>query len=173
MPDLVVVEFKEPYEADALLIALQELDKKDPIDLDDSVVVVKDKEGKVFVDKALDAYEQLPASGALYFGFVGAVTGWILTYAGFWGAVFGLQAGILLGWIAGVLTAWLGEVGIPQAVIEKLAKTIEPGTSGLCVLTRTPLTSASILPHLTPYEARLVLTSLPADEEAKLRTALS
>jgi uncharacterized membrane protein len=173
MPDLVVVEFKEPYEADALLTALQELDKKNPIDLDDSVVVVKDKEGNVTVDQAFDAYEQLPASGALYFGFLGALLGWIFAYAGFWGAVFGLQAGIAVGWIAGVISARFADVGVPQEVIRRLQETLKPDTSAVCVLTRTPLSSDSILPHLVPYCGTLLQTTLPAEDEAKLRTALA
>jgi uncharacterized membrane protein len=169
MGELVAVGFKEPYLADALLYELNELGKEYPVDVEDAAVIVMGQNGGIEVKEEFDPFVQFPVSGALYFGFLGAVLGWILTG----GPFVGLQIGVPLGWIIGAVAGKYAPTSIPNGVAEDLEKSMEPGDSILLVSARNPWTSEKIVQVLKKFEGKLLRTSLPPSEEAKLRKALA
>jgi uncharacterized membrane protein len=169
MGELVAMGFKEPYLADALLYELNELGKEYPVDVDDAAVIVKDQNGGIEVKEEFDPFVQFPVSGALYFGFLGAVLGWILTG----GPFVGLQIGVPLGWIVGAVAGRFAPTSIPNGLANELEKTMEPGDSILLVSARNPWTSEKIVDVLKQFDGELLKTSLPPSEEAKLKEALA
>jgi uncharacterized membrane protein len=168
MGELVAVGFNEPYLADALLYELNELGKVYPVDVEDAAVIIKEHNGGVEVKEEFDPFVQMPISGALYFGFLGAVLGWILVGRPF----VGLQIGILFGWIAGAVAGRFAPASIPNGLAKELEKSMEPGQSILLVSARNPWTSEKIVAVLKKFNGNLLKTSLSASEETKLRQAL-
>ena len=88
MADLVVVAYDGEDTADQALNKLRELQKEYLVDLEDAVVAVRDKNGKVRIKQAIPLVRLSAAGGAA------------------WGGLFGLLIGILflnplLGWLAG------------------------------------------------------------------------
>jgi uncharacterized membrane protein len=168
MGELVAVGFKEPYLADALLYELNELGREYPVDVEDAAVIVRGQDGEIEVKEEFDPFVQFAFSGALYFGFLGAVIGWIL------GAPFvGLQIGVPLGWILGAVAGRFTPASIPNGVAKELEKAMQPGDSVLLVSARNSWTSDKVLNVLKNFDGELLKTSLPPSEEAKLREALA
>src|SRR5687767_6410117 len=88
MSDLVVVAYDSEDAADQALNKLRELQKEYLVDLEDAVVAVRDKNGKVRVKQAIPLVRLSAVGGAA------------------WGGLFGLLVGVLflnplLGWLAG------------------------------------------------------------------------
>jgi uncharacterized membrane protein len=173
MGDLAVVEFKHRCDADAMLFALQELEKQALIEVEDSALFVKGKSGEIDVEHSRDFFAQLPTSGALYFGFLGAVIGWILSGAFFGGALLGLQFGLVAGFAFGTLAGWLSNTGVPDSLIKKMRAEIEPGNVALFLSVSGSLTSEKVLEVLKRFGGHLRHTSLAPDEEALLKEAVA
>jgi uncharacterized membrane protein len=173
MGELIVVAFKEPYMADALLTRLKEIDKATVLEIQDTAVIERDVDGTVNIDKALEPFGQLPASGAMYFGFVGAVFGWILSGASVGGALFGLQAGVILGWIAGVIAGRVQQIGIATELINDTADSVAAGASALIVMANRPFTDERIVAELKKFDGVVLGTSLEPSDEAMLKQALA
>lgn len=173
MHELVVMGFQERYKADALLTAMDDLEKQCVIDLEDAVLVVKEPDGTVSVEQTLDLFSQLPTSAALYFGFLGALLGWILAGSSLAGIVLGLQAGLVIGWILGTVSARFSDVGVPGDLVRELGSTIQPGSVALAVAVRGEVCSEKVLETLKEYDGKLIQTTLTADEAAQLKKALA
>jgi len=169
MGDLVAVGFKEPYLASALLYELNELGKEYPVDIEDAAVMVKDEDGGIQVSEEFDPFVQFPVSGALYFGFLGAVLGWIFTGQPF----VGLQIGVPVGWILGAVAGRYTPVSIPNDVAKDVEKTMKPGESVMLASARNPWTSEKVVDVLRKFDGELLRTSLSPADEAKLRKALA
>lgn len=173
MGDLAVMEFKNRCDADAFLFALGELQEKAVIELEDSALFVKDRSGEGDVEHSRDFFAQLPTSGALYFGFLGAVIGWILSGAHFGGAFLGLQVGLVAGFAFGTIAGWLSNTGVPDILIKKMGGEIEPGNVALFLSVRGSLTSDRVLEVVRRFGGHLLHTSLAPKEEALLKKALA
>jgi uncharacterized membrane protein len=173
MGDLAVVEFKNRCDADALLFALGELQEKAAIEVEDSALSVRSKSGEIDVEHSQDFFAQLPTSGALYFGFLGAVIGWILSGGLFGGAFLGLQVGLVAGFAFGTMAGWLSNTGVPDFLIKKLSTEIEPGNVALFLSVRGSLTSERVLEVLRRFGGHLMHTSLAPEDEAVLKKALA
>ncbi len=173
MGELIVVAFKEPYMADALLTRLKEIDRDTVLDIEDSAVIAADVDGTVNIDKALEPFGQLPASGAIYFGFVLAVFGWILSGASFGGLLFGLQAGVILGWIAGAVAGKVCQIGLSDQLLNEVAGNVAAGSSALCIMARRPFTDERIIAELKKFDGVILSTSLVPADETMLKQALA
>jgi len=173
MGEYVVVAFKEPYMADALLTRLKEIDHDTVLDLEDSAVIVRAVDGTLSVTKALEPFGQLPISGAVYFGFVAGVFGWILSGASLGGALFGLQAGVLFGWIAGAVAGKVYPVGLPTATIDQVAEGVPAGASAVCIMARRSFTDERVLEELKKFDGVIVNSTLATTDEAQLKEALA
>ena len=128
------------------------------IDLEDAVIVVRNKDGKVKVKQT----QELVASGALSGGFWGILIGMI-----FLQPLLGLF-GVAVGAISGALT----DVGINDNFIRELGNTIEPKTSAIFVLVRKS-TPDKVLEDLSKFEGKVLRTSLSHEDEDKLQAVLT
>jgi uncharacterized membrane protein len=155
MSTLVVVGYNDPYQAEEVRLKLRKLQSEYLLDLEDAVVAVTDKNGKVKLHQAVN----LTAAGA--------VSG------GFWGSLIGLIfLNPLLGATAGAVSGALTDIGIDDGFIKQLAGTMTPGSSTLFVLAR-KATPDKVLEELKGTGGRVLKTSLSHEDEAKLQAALS
>ncbi len=158
MSDLIVAGFEQQYQADEVLTALVKLQKEHLIDLEDAAIVIKDAEGKVKIKQAMN----LVGAGAIGGGFWGLLFGTLL---------FSPILGAAVGAAAGALSGKFTDIGIDDNFIKELGETIKPSTSALFVLVKRA-TPDKVLAEIKPYNPKILRTSLSADNEAQLRTAL-
>lgn len=173
MGELIVVEFKERYEADALLYAIEELEKNAVLDIQDSALIFKTPENELDIVHQENLSGQFSISGALYFGFLGAVVGWIISGGHLGTILFALQAGGLLGFIFGSIAAQYSSVGIPGSLIKEVGNALQPGNSVAFIAVRGDLTADRVVEQLRRFQGVVLRTSLPPAQEKILRTALA
>ena len=173
MGELVVVTFKEPYMADALLTRLKEIDRDTVLELEDSAVIIKAVDGTQRIDKALEPFGQLPICGAVYFGFVGGVFGWILAGASDGGALFGLQAGVILGWISGAIAGNVLQIGLSNKLIKQVADGLPDDSSAVCIMAKRSFTDERVLAELKKFDGVILNTTVAPADEAILKEALA
>ena len=159
MSDLIVVGYDDAFKAEEVRLKLLKMQKEYLVDLEDAVVAVKDKDGKV---KLRQMYH-MAASGAIGGGFWGALIGLI-----FMMPVLGAVVGAASGAAAGALS----DVGIDDDFMKKLAETLTPGSSVLFVLIR-KMTEDKVLDELKGTGGKVLQTSLSHEDQNKLQAALS
>ncbi len=158
MSDLVVIGFKDKATAEDLRIKLIKLQGKYLVDLEDAVVAVKNKDGKI----KLNQTHHLTAAGALSGTFWGMLIG-LIFYSPFLGAAAGAAAGAISGSLA--------DVGIDDNFMKKLSETLKPESSALFILVR-KVTADKVLEQLEPYSGKILQTSLNHEDEKLLKIAL-
>jgi len=160
MSDLVAVVFDDPYTAFEMRTSLLRMQKENLIDLEDSVVVTRDSQGKVKLDQATN----LTAAGAIG--------------GGFWGALIGLLflnplLGMAVGATAGAIASRFKDIGINDQMAKDVGQSLKPGSSALFVLVRRA-TVDKVLDGLKSFagKGKVFQSSLSKDDEASLREAL-
>lgn len=166
MSELIVVSFDGEDTADQVLNKLRALQSEYLIDLEDAVVAVRDKNGKVRLKQSVNLAAVGAASGAAWGGLMGTLVGLL-----FLNPLAGLATGMAFGAGAGALSGALSDYGINDDFIERVAKDLPPGSSALFILARR-VNFDKVLPELRPFGGRVLKTSLTADQEARLREAL-
>jgi len=159
MSDLIVVGYNDEHQAEEVRLKLIKMQHEYLVDLEDAVVAVRDKEGRV----KLHQIHNLTAQGAIAGGFWGALIG-LLFLSPFLGAAIGAGAGAIGG--------ALSDVGIDDRFMDELASTLAPGSSALFVLVR-KMTPDKVLPQLQGAGGKILQTSLSNEDEAKLQAALN
>jgi uncharacterized membrane protein len=168
MSDLVAVSFKGEDTADQVLNKLAALQKEHLIDLEDACVVVRDASGNVRLKQAMSLVGA--GAGAASGGLSGAMWGTLIGLL-FLNPLAGLLTGAAVGAGAGALSGSLVDYGIDDEFIRSLGATIEPGSSALFVLVRRA-TPDKVMPELRPFGGTVLRTSLPNEQEERLRQAL-
>jgi uncharacterized membrane protein len=160
MSTLVAVVFNDETTAFEMRTALVKMQKQHLIELEDSVVVIRDRKGKTRLDQAVS----LTSAGA-----------WS---GGFWGLLIGMLflnplLGAAVGAGAGALSARYTDIGLNDQMMKDLAQSFKPGTSALFVLIR-KATPDKVLEGLKEFAGRgkVFQTSLNKDDETALREAL-
>jgi len=159
MSTLVVIEYDDMFKAEETRLRLRKMQKDYLIDLEDAVVAVKDQQGKVKLNQAVN----LAAAGALTGGFWGALIGLI-----FLNPLLGIAVGAGAGAVSGALT----DVGINDNFMKELAGGLTPGSSALFVLAR-KATPDKVLEEMRGTGGKILKSSLTHEDEAKLQAALS
>jgi uncharacterized membrane protein len=156
----VAVVFDDETTAFAVRSELLKMQKEYLIELEDSVVVTRDENGKTRLDQSVS----LTSAGALG--------------GGFWGMLIGLiflnpLAGAAIGAAAGAVTGKFSDIGIDDKMMKDLGASLRPGTSALFVLVRRATTD-KVLEGLKPFagKGKILTTSLDKDQEHTLREAL-
>ncbi len=158
MSELIVIGYEDPFQAEEVRMKLLKMQRDYLIDLEDAVVAVREKDGRV---KLNQVYKLTQA---------GAVSG------GFWGALVGMLflnplLGAAVGAGAGAISGALSDVGINDDFMKKLAEGFKPGTSALFVLVR-KATPDKVLQELQGAGGKILQTSLSHEDEARLQAAL-
>ncbi len=158
MSELIVVTYDDVYKAEEVRLKLLQMQKEYLVDLEDAVVAVKDKNGKI---KLRQLYS-LTANGAVSGGFFGTLIGLL-----FMNPLLGLVVGSLSGAVAGALS----DVGINDDFMKELAANLKEGESALFILVR-KFTPDKVLEELKGTGGKIIHTSLSHDDEKKLQEAL-
>ena len=158
MATLSVLKFNDPSGADRVLLALQGMQERQLITLQDAAVVTW-PEGR----KKPQTRELHSMAGA------GAAMGAL------WGMLFGLiffvpLLGMAIGAGMGALGGSLADVGIDDDFIKQVREKVTPGTSALFALT-SGATEDRVIEELKQYEFEIISTSLSTEQEQKLREA--
>lgn len=143
----------------AMRDALDNLRAFDLVDVKDAAVVERLPDGAVRVRQAFN----LIGAGALG----GAV----------WGALIGLVflspwLGIAVGGMAGALAGRFTDIGIDDDFIQEVSEGVPPGSSALFLLIDN-WEQSKALRLLADFDAHLIHTTMPPDEEARLRAFLA
>jgi uncharacterized membrane protein len=168
MSELVVLGFDDANKADAILNRLQQLQKEYLIDLEDAVVAVRDREGKVRLKQSM----QPSAAGiATSGGLSGAVWGSLVGLL-FLNPLAGMVLGGAIGASTGALAGSITDYGIDDDLIKRLAETIPVDSSALFLLVR-KVQPEKVLEEFKGEHARILRSSLSPDQEHKLQGALA
>ena len=158
MSELVVITYDDVHQAEEVRIKLLKMQKDYLIDLEDAVIAVKDKKGKIKLRQMYDL------TGA------GAMSG------GFWGILIGLLfmnplLGFVVGSASGAVGGALSDVGIDNNFMKQLAANLQEGKSVLFVLVRKS-TPDKVLAELRGAGGKIIQTSLSHEKEEELQAAL-
>jgi uncharacterized membrane protein len=166
MADLVVVAYDGEDTADQVLNKLRQLQKEYLIDLEDAVVAVRDKNGKVRIKQSVPLVTMSAAGGAAWGGLFGLLIGLL-----FLNPLLGWVAGAAMGAGAGALSGALADYGINDDFIKEIGRSLEHGKSAIFMLVRR-VNFDKALPELSKFGGKIIRTSLSHDQEARLKGAL-
>lgn len=158
MSELVVIAYPEEGRAEEVMAALLQLRKQSALDLEDVVVVSKDKDERIKLHQS----EHLGRKGAVAGGAIGLIAGML-----FLGPVVGLGVGALVGSIANRLR----DVGVSDDFVRQVSAQLKPGSSALALLMHSS-DSDALFPELAREGAVVLQTTLATDTEAQLQAAL-
>ncbi|MCP9454770.1 MAG: DUF1269 domain-containing protein [Nitrospira sp.] len=172
MSQLVCIAFKDSSTADQVLNELRAMESQYVLDLEDAVIVVRDKDGKVHLKQCVDVFGGATAHGVALGILWGGLMGLL-----FMNPLAGLLGSIAGGAGAGALTkaaeefGILSDYGIPDTFIKALGSTIAPGTSAIFLLIH--FDEDQLLSKISKYEGTILKTSLSKEQEERLRAALA
>ncbi|ADZ68710.1 DUF1269 domain-containing protein [Polymorphum gilvum] len=167
MSDLIVVGFEAEETADNVLLKLASLQKEYLVDLEDAVVAIRDKDGKVHLKQSLNLTALGASSGLISGSLWGTLVGLL-----FLNPLAGLAIGGVVGAGTGALSGSLADYGIDDAFIKSLASTLPSESSALFILVR-KAQPEKVLAEFAGVQARVLKTSLSPEQEKKLQEALS
>ena len=161
MATLSVLKFNDPHGADRVLIALQGMQERQLINLEDAAVVSWPQGNKKPTTRQLHS-----TAGA------GAMSG------AFWGFLFGLIffvpfLGAAIGASMGGMTGALADVGIHDDFIKQVRDKVTEGTSALFALTSGATAVDKVVDELKQYDFEIISTNLPEEQEKQLREAFA
>jgi uncharacterized membrane protein len=161
MATLSVLKFNDPYGADRVLVALQGLQERQMITLEDAAVV------------SWPQGNRKPKTRQLH-STAGAGAGW----GAFWGFLFGLIffvpfLGAAIGAGMGGMSGALADVGIDDDFIRQVREKVTEGPSALFALTSGATAPDRVIDELKQYDFEIISTNLPEEQENKLREAFS
>src|SRR5918994_2710014 len=161
MATLSVLKFDDPGGADRVLIALEGLQERQMITLQDAAVVRWPEGAKK------------PMTHQLH-----STTGAGASWGAFWGFLFGLIffvpfLGAAMGAAGGALGGSLDDVGIDDDFIKQVREKVTPGTSALFALTSGATAPDRVIDELRQYDFEIISTNLPEEQENKLREAFA
>jgi len=159
MATLSVLKFNDPSGADRVLLALQGMQERQLITLEDAAVV------------SWPVGRKKPQTRQL-----SSMTGGGALGGAFWGFLFGLiffipLLGMAMGAAMGALGGSLADVGIDDDFIKQVRERVTPGTSALFALTSGATAVDRVVEELRQYDVEIISTNLPAEQEEKLREA--
>ena len=159
MSALVVIGYPDEQAAFAVREKLGELSKQKLLELEDAVVVVRDKSGKAKIKQA----QGMTGIGALGGSFWGLLIGCLF---------FMPWLGMAVGAISGAISGHFTDIGIDDKFIKQVTDTIEPGHSAIFMLVR-DATVDRVLEELKKFGGTVMRTNLSAEQETSLKEAFA
>jgi uncharacterized membrane protein len=156
----MVMVFDGPYDAEKARLELRMMEKDELVDLQESVVLVRDNNGEIHFHHSQHFTLPLSLGG----GFVGTLVGLMIL-----NPVVALIGGIS-GTALGALLGALKEVGIEEDFMKDLADEMRPGSSSLFIVTRKG-DPQKIMEALKPYDGKILCNALYHQNESKLKAA--
>lgn len=173
MSELICLAFKDSGTADRELIELRVMEKEYVLDLEDAVIVVRDRNGKVHLKQCVDVFGGATTHGVelgmLWGGLMGLL--FMNPLAGLLGSIAGGAGGGAMT-VAANEYGVLNDYGIPDNFIRGLGNTIVPDTSAIFLLIRN-FDQEKLSARISKYGGTILKTSLSQEQEERLRTALT
>ena len=158
MSDLIVIAYPDEATAQNVWDELVELQNDYLVDLEDAVIIRRDRNGKLHVTT--------PAHHAVAWGTLSGM---------FWGVLIGLiflfPLAPLVGGLMGAALGAAGNLGIKDDFKRRVQDQVQPGTSAILVVVR-KATPDKFIEALRPYGGTVLQTSLTHDAEQQLMKAL-
>jgi uncharacterized membrane protein len=161
MSKLIAVAFDTPHKAEEVRLDMVKLENDDLVDLEEAVVMVLDRKGKVRFHHS----QHMTFPAALSGGFLGTLVGLMIV-----NPVIALVGGVT-GTAVGAAAGALKEVGIEESFMKELSTHLKPGSSALFVVVRKG-DPRSIIEELKKYHGEILQTSLSHQNEETLKKAL-
>lgn len=160
MSTLIAMVFNGFNDAEKARLELQTMEKDELVDLEESVVLIRDKKGKIHFHHSQHFTLPTLMSG----GFVGALVGLIIL-----NPVVALIGGIT-GTALGAVLGALKEIGIEESFMKELADEMRADSSSLFIVTRRG-DPQKIMAALKPYKGKILCNALYHQDESKLKVA--
>ncbi len=158
MSDLVAIGYPDQATAERVRGRLAEAVKSKVIELDDAVVVTRERDGKVKLHQAVHPVGAGAAGGALWGGLIGLL---------FLAPLLGMAVGAAAGAAGGALA----DYGVDDNFMKDLGADLEPGHAALIVLVR-KMTPDKILENIQE-QGHVIRSSLSNEAEERLNQALA
>jgi uncharacterized membrane protein len=155
---LVAIVYDDEYKADEARLILRRAQGEGLIELVETAVIVKSREGKPRLYQDVDLVATRKNQGH-WIGVVAAV-------------VTETQPLVLAGTVAGALIGRLTDTGITTGDMKTIGEQLIPGTSALFVLAKRTEHRDAILRRLGPLGGKIAQTTLSAASEDALARAL-
>ena len=156
MATLSVLKFNDPYGAERVLVALQGMQEREIITLEDAAVV------------SWPQGNRKPTTHQLHST---AGAGW----GAFWGFLFGMI--FFVPFLGAAIGAGMGgamsDVGIDDDFIKQVREKVTEGTSALFALTSGATAVDKVVDELKAYDFEIISTNLPEEQEQQLREAFA
>ena len=158
MATLSVLKFNDPYGAERVMVALQVMQERELITLEDAAIV------------SWPQGNRKPKTRELH----GGSAGW----GAFWGFLIGMIffvpfLGAAIGASMGALTGSMADVGIDDDFIKEVREKVTEGTSALFALTSGATAVDKVVDELKAYDFEIISTNLPEEQEKQLREAFA
>ena len=173
MSELVCIAFKDSSTADQVLNELRAMETGYVPDLEDAVIVVRDKDGKVHLKQCVDVFGNATTHGVALGMLWGSLIGLL-----FMNPIAGLLASFAGGAGGGAISlaaeefGLLSDYGIPDAFIRALGGTIVPASSAIFLLIRN-FDGDKLFSGISHHGGTILKTSLSKEQEERLRAALA
>lgn len=167
MSELVAVSYPDVYRAGEVCAALQRLHTEFLIEMEDAAFVTREQDGKIKLHQTQPAVGLATGIGASRGSIWGALVGLL-----FLQPLLGMAAGAVIGAASGAIAGKMADYGISDQFMKDLAGKLRPGTSMLFVLFR-KITWEKVLPQISQYGGTVMHSSLSAEAEARLQSALT
>jgi uncharacterized membrane protein len=154
---LSVLKFDDPGGAYGALIALQGLQERGVITLEDATVLSWPEGNNKPKASQLHGTSDVGAISDAFWGFL-------------IGAIFFVPS---LGVGVGALSSPLAEVGIDDDFVREVREKVREGTSALFALTSGLTALEEVVEELERYDLEIISTSLPEEQEGRLREAFA
>jgi uncharacterized membrane protein len=159
LSDLLVIEFPSEEKAEGVREMLLAMQKEYLIELGDAVIAVKGPSGRIKLNQLFQPVAHGAASGAL------------------WGSLIGLLfmmplAGAAIGAASGALGGKLADLGINEAFMRQVARTLQSGNAALFLLIR-KMTTDKVLAALRGAGGTVLRSPFDETKEEALQAALA
>src|SRR5215211_1281638 len=151
---LSVLKFNDPYGAERVMVALQGMQERELITLEDATIV------------SWPQGNRKPKTRELH----GGSAGW----GAFWGFLIGMIFFVpFLGAAIGGMSGAMSDVGIDDDFIKQVREKVTEGTSALFALTSGATAVDKVVDELKQYDFEIISTNLPEEQEKQLREAFA
>jgi uncharacterized membrane protein len=158
MSTLIAIAYPDRETAEKVRQELIEATKEHLVRLEDAVVAVHEPDGKIKLHQATSPGAAGAAGGALWGGLIGLI---------FLAPLLGMAVGAAAGGVGGKMA----DVGINDDFLKTLGARLEPGGAALIALGSSGAPD-KVIERLRPFGGEVIQTSLDADQEEHLRSAL-
>src|SRR3954470_23211157 len=159
MSQLIAIAYPDQAAVERARENLRQGAREGLIEVEDSVVMFRDEDGRLEVREGSTGVGGAALSG----GISGGLIGYLLM-----APLFGIAAGAVAG--GAIWKSMFGDAGVAEDFVRELSENLEPGRAALIFLAR-ELDLEKVLPRIEE-RGHVIQTSLGAEAEAQLNAAL-